>query len=706
MSFLNPFFLLGIAALAVPLLIHIINFRKPQSLPFSTLAFFEELKKSTIRRLRIKKYLLLIIRCAAILLLALALARPFLPSELIGSEGGQQPRAIGLLVDNSASMGQIDQSGPFVEQAKGAARNFLENARDEDRFIVQKTNGEAFDSRLVSASAAREKLEQVEVEHRGYFLEKRLRSLQEQLKQSAMQQAVIFVFTDAQKSQWKQLRSSNFTNVSNEGKRIALQLVKVGSGQQKNVGVTDLSLKSSMLSRDRAITIDVEATNFTDEPVANQFISLEMEGNMVGQYQTDIPAGETKNFLFEVVPEKTGEIKGKVVLEGDPLTFDNQHYFVLDIPGGRSALLVHESDRNTDYSSYLPTTLQAAKQTSGQIEYDQVRLEQLSEDDYKDKDVLILDGVEMIPEYLFSGLQRFVQEGNGVVFLPSEQGDINNYNRFFQLFNAGKIGGIRGEYAQFKSVARLDKISEGHPIIDQLFNKQEREGIKVDRPDVFFNYIYERRPGSSTITILRTDINDPLLVEQTFGDGRVMISTIGADPGWSNFPVNPLFAPVFYRTILYAASSEKGGISSHSLGSPLQWTGELPEPVVTLTQEEHTVKPDVERTAQGYKIMYEGEAWLPGWVSLESGTYNKSFALNVSREESDVASADREEMDELVGDQIRVSRFVEASTSADRNSMIDSAGMGQEIWHWFIWAALLLLMAETFISRWYKAESV
>jgi vacuolar-type H+-ATPase subunit H len=64
-------------------------------------------------------------------------------------------------------MEQIDQAGPFIEQAKSAARSFLDNAREEDRFIVQKTNGEAFDSRLVSADAAQKKIGQVEVEQRG-----------------------------------------------------------------------------------------------------------------------------------------------------------------------------------------------------------------------------------------------------------------------------------------------------------------------------------------------------------------------------------------------------------------------------------------------------------------------------------------------------------------------------------------------------------
>ena len=84
MNFLNPLFLLGLLAVAVPVIIHLINLQRPQKVAFSTLSFFNELRKSTIRRIRIKQYLLLALRTLAIFFLALALARPFLPPTITG----------------------------------------------------------------------------------------------------------------------------------------------------------------------------------------------------------------------------------------------------------------------------------------------------------------------------------------------------------------------------------------------------------------------------------------------------------------------------------------------------------------------------------------------------------------------------------------------------------------------------------------------
>src|SRR6056297_250180 len=100
MNFLNPFFLLGILAVAVPVIIHLINLRRPQRVQFSTLSFLNELKKSTIRKIRIKQYLLMTLRALAVLFLALALARPFLPPTLTGSSGSDTPKAVGIIIDN------------------------------------------------------------------------------------------------------------------------------------------------------------------------------------------------------------------------------------------------------------------------------------------------------------------------------------------------------------------------------------------------------------------------------------------------------------------------------------------------------------------------------------------------------------------------------------------------------------------------------
>jgi uncharacterized membrane protein len=84
MTFLNPAILFGLLAASIPILIHLLNLRKLKKIEFSTLIFLKELQKNKIRKIKIKQWLLLLLRVLLILFIVLAFARPTLKSIAIG----------------------------------------------------------------------------------------------------------------------------------------------------------------------------------------------------------------------------------------------------------------------------------------------------------------------------------------------------------------------------------------------------------------------------------------------------------------------------------------------------------------------------------------------------------------------------------------------------------------------------------------------
>src|SRR5690606_41260075 len=103
MEFLNPLALAALAAAAIPLIIHLFNFRRPRKVDFSSLEFVRELQKSTMQRVRIKQWLLLLLRMLAIACLVIAFARPTLTGDVAGSVGGRPLSAGAVVIDNSLS---------------------------------------------------------------------------------------------------------------------------------------------------------------------------------------------------------------------------------------------------------------------------------------------------------------------------------------------------------------------------------------------------------------------------------------------------------------------------------------------------------------------------------------------------------------------------------------------------------------------------
>ena len=104
MSFLNPWMLFGLGALALPILIHLWQRRRVVQIPFGTLRFLKAVAARTRRSSRIENLLLLLLRCLIFALVALAVARPVMLARSARLFGGEVPRTVVLVIDNSASM--------------------------------------------------------------------------------------------------------------------------------------------------------------------------------------------------------------------------------------------------------------------------------------------------------------------------------------------------------------------------------------------------------------------------------------------------------------------------------------------------------------------------------------------------------------------------------------------------------------------------
>ena len=712
MSFIYPIYLTALAALAVPLIIHLINLRRPKSVPFSTLSFFEEIQQSTIRRIRIKEYLLLALRILALAMLALSLARPFLPNTQSAAAGSDKPQTIALLIDNSPSMQQIDEQGPYLKQGKEVARKIIEESRSDDRFVIQQTNGESLQDRVVGRSRALELVEAIESQNKGNYTGERLRHLREQLGNKIGRSNIVHWISDAQETQIKSL--SNVNSAEKGGQQsieVPLNFIKVGSTGGRNIAISDVTTMNQILSAGKPVSFEVEVTNYSTSAVANQYLSLQLNGEMSGQYQLELEPGQSKQYVFEVIPEKSGDIRGKFLLEGDDMPFDNTRYFVLHIPESREVLLVQPEDENEggEFSSYLTTALNAARQTSAGINLTTTNPADMPLNQLGGFDAVIFDGVAEIPEYSHDELQNWIQNGHGMLFLPSEKGNIENYNRFLTLLNASQFSGVLGEYASFNSITRLSDLDSGHPVLEDLFEADESDQpIRVSKPDIYYYYNYRMPAKSGGYAILETETGNPLLAEQSFGDGRVIVSTIGADPGWSNFPVKALFAPLYYRVALYTASTEKGGIVEHTLGEPLVYEGNFSDESIVINSGEVQVKPDVEVVTEGVEIKYAGYEWTPGVVEVTDGSHSRQIALNQDIMESDFTALSKVEVEKYLDKYLNVNTVVFTNShSRDQWSQrLTGAAMGKELWNWFMWLGLLLLILETVISKWFKAETI
>lgn len=708
MSFLSPFFLAALAASAIPVIIHIINFRKPKKIAFSTLAFFEELQKSTIRRLNLKRYLLLAMRFMAVVLLAAALARPFLPSDIAGMFGSvRQNQPVAILIDNGPSMMQIDESGPFIEQARIAAEQIIRQSSDETRFLLVPTHGEMETGRLMRKAESLRFLEDFEAVNKGGFLTERMAFVQEIMDEQPSGGRIYWI-SDARKTQLEMLKGGLRESTGSDS-RNPVTFVKVGGKEGQNVSVTGVELQGQIPGIGHPTGVSVNVKNFGDRTVHNVWLSLQIEDERVGQYELTLEAGQQKELLFEIIPETTGIIQGKAILEGGTYTFDHTRYFAIRIPESRSILLVTDEGEDGTRRSYLRPVLAAAAETGKRINASFSDVGSLRMHDLDSYDAIIMESIRSVPEYLQAELVQYVQQGRGLFFVPSEMGSIQEYNRFLSMFDAGSYTGMRGTFGRFEEVASIQPFREGDLLIEEVFDFAEDEEARIDLPAIYHFWRYNPGDSRRVTTLFRSNLGDPLFTEHLFGDGMILVGTMGFGPGWSNLGVKPIYAPLIFRMLLHVSAWEYGGVSEHILGMPFDrhFSNIGLSAVMRLNGEE--IHPETAFSAGGLRINYPAREWAPGWleVELEEGIVHSVIAVNQNILESDFGSLSLKEAESFLAELLPVAGAISVSGQSDLEirSAMASISFGREIWNWFIILALAFMIAECIISRWYKTET-
>lgn len=143
MQFLSPWMLGGLAALALPVIIHLMQRKRVVQIPFSTLRFLRLVQSKTARRSRVENLLLLILRCLVFALLVLAAARPVVSPKAANWWGGSVPRTIVLVIDNSLSMNYRTSDRTRLDAARQQALAILDDVRAGDEVAVIAANDRA-----------------------------------------------------------------------------------------------------------------------------------------------------------------------------------------------------------------------------------------------------------------------------------------------------------------------------------------------------------------------------------------------------------------------------------------------------------------------------------------------------------------------------------------------------------------------------------
>jgi hypothetical protein len=676
MSFANPAFLFALSLLAVPVIIHLFNFRKYRRIKFTNVSLLEEVKEKTQSASRLRNLLILLCRLLAVAALVLAFAEPF-----IGPSGKNiQPAGIvGIYIDNSASMEAEGKDGKLRLTAIERARTIITAFPDNTSFILSTSDQ---DSRLQRQLTKNEALEETGVVREGYSVRKLGEVLDKQQAIASGKPMMNFMISDFQKS------TSGFDNLlSDSSARVSLVPLTPATTNNVSIDSAWFSSPSHLINATEQLSILIR--NYGSEDAESITTELQVNGKPAALGNISIPANSSQTLTLNFVNRTAGVANGEIRINDFPISFDNSYFFsyqvnpkliVFEVNGDNASGAVKNlfsGDEDYDFRSF----------TDKNIDYNQL----------KGKGCLVLNGVQSIP----SGLRNIVEEklANGesvAVFPPAAKIDLNSYNTLLAAVGARMLSG------QDTTNQKVSRLEERHPFFANLFEKIPQN---LDLPSVLDSY--KSAPGvSGSQTLMRLQNGNDFLSVTNYKSGALYLATASLNSSSGNFAQHGLFVPVMLRI---AETSGYFRQLSYTIGSelPIRLAGmELPrENLLKIQSRDRKTElvPLVRKVNDAVLVYPKGQQVNPGIyeIATREGVSLLSVGFNLSRAESDPAFYTVKELKEISKNSNGRISVLDSSPSKIASAIRENYE-GRKLWKVFILLTLVFITAEILLTKWLR----
>jgi len=640
-SLLNPYFLIGLGAVVLPVIAHLISRKSGTKKRFAALTFLLASQGETARRSKIKDLFLLLLRSLIIVLLVIVFAKPAVFS--FTRLGADDASSVAFVIDNSFSMAYGNNFGT----AKNKAKELIESLPDGSFAMVIPLvqTGKSKLGITQDKKKMKQDLNNIELSNSYTDNQRRIEEAFGVLQNTPNQRKEVLLITDLQKNGW----------TNEDIHRDWLTLIDVSEAEVLyNNAVTDFNIKET----EELITSDVTVTNFEDTEsrkiLASIFIT---DHELNGFFQIEPGAAQQKQFSYHKSQIPAGEIISRVEITPDNLNVDNKRYFVLPREQGLRVLVVDGDPREIarlSESYYINGALETLSELLS-LNLDLKDNDSFLSEDLENYNLIFMANVGDITPKKSEEIKKFIKNGGTLIIFLGNRISSNIYNKLLYDVLPAEIGSTTdGEFTLVPENSYLEFIK----------NKDSLKGVKA-------NKLYTLIPKENSHIMMSTSDKYPFVIRNDEGKGAVILFASTADLSWNNLSLSPLYLPII-KTFFDLPVSKKSLDRNISIGDAL--TIEIGDDLDEVT----VINPLGEKYNINRGNTKFSNTFVPGIYKVENeGNILYSFAVNVDPVESNLE------------------KISTKSYSSPNDSESRRVKVFKEIWLYFLWAALALFITES-----------
>ena len=693
-GFLSPaLFGAGAAAVSIPIIIHLLNKRRFRTVIWAAMEFLLAAQRRNARRLKLQRWLLLAVRCLALMILAAGMARLVVDSSVLGGALGGQ-RAVVVVWDDSYSMGYakaggggVGQQGSAFERSKRLIGEWLGKIDPSDEvMLIHASRGAVATGNKLTLDHATlgAAVRTAQVSDAGTDLAAAFDQAADVLKgvENSTRARQVIVLTDfshssltggaAGEERMKKAVSGMMAHAT------GVYVIDLGAADQTNVAVTDLQSQRPVVVAGAPSDFQVTVLNATDKPQIDLPLTVSVDGVAVHTEKLGkIEAGASRTILVEATIPTAGRHLIEARLPADFLPVDDTRRLIVNVRRELPVLLVDGSPGDGKLTQGSTTYLWAAygltidgktgsvfaPQRITELELPTTALNSYSE--------VVLSNAAVPSAAVLENLKKFVESGKLLMIFPGNRTNATLMNE--SLGRAGLLPATLGQPVRLETSAEMAKgitfAPEGftHPVLAP-FGEAYKSGTDVGFLTVQTNEYFKLGvpTDGSVETILRyasgNGAGDAAVVSKQIGKGRVVLFASTADTAWNTFGAKPSFVPFIHELTYYSLPRDADRLTLR-IGDRINLSADTAAPGTWTAPRNGTLTVTAELDAAGQMRLTSAPLTAAGVYVASGGDGRPVVAVNPDAEEADIRHVSPAQMSSVLG--IDASKMTNAASELE-----------------------------------------
>ena len=680
MRFINPYVLFGLLAIAIPVIVHLFNFRRYKIFYFSNTRFLQTVLQQTHKQSKIRKLIILSLRILAITAIVLAFARPYIPNS--DFKDASINSCVVVYVDNSFSMENEAVNGNLLDEAKEKAKAIAQAYPTSNKYMLVTNDFESKHQQFLSQDEMIQEIDAIAVSPVTKTINEVFSYIARDLNKQNIASKKIYYISDFQTVNIDRDRLNMDSNTT-------IYLSPLKSNKINNLFIDTLWIDCPSPRFKQQATLHAIVKNTSEETVEKLPVRLFVNKSQKALATIDVAAkGFAETQLNFVISDEYIQ-NGYVEITDQPIVFDDKMYFSFSASPQSAVLSIYDQKENPFIHALFASDSEVVYQSTSykNINYNQI----------KDQNLIIVEQMDNIPSGFIQEMSQYVQHGgNLLIVAPAAEKTYNNaLNQALGVTSLGMLNTNKTAVSALNLQSNLYK------------NVFETYPENINLPVVHQYFVADKTVSANKETLIRLENGDDFLIAQQVEEGNVYLLAVALNESFSNFQQHATFVPTVYnmswgssfQNLLYNIIGSNTGFKL----SNVQLSNEAVLEVKSVNNL-HAFIPEMMRGMQGVQLLVRNQIRDAGnYLIYDKDSIIAGISFNYNRKESEMNFLSDKDIQVYIEQNSLKNMFlmdIQHKSATFIAQQINAAG--RMLHALFIVLALLFLLAETVLLRMWK----